>query len=61
MLQKMSSILVVGLRMEATRIVDTLYHEGTVHLVECPPAVRPAPGNSGRSTRSRSSRSTNCC
>lgn len=34
MLQKMASILVVGPLEEAEQIVDTLYQEGTVHLVD---------------------------
>jgi V/A-type H+-transporting ATPase subunit I len=42
-LQKMSSILVVGPRTEADLIVDTLYHEGTVHLVDISPTGT-APG-----------------
>ena len=37
MLQKMSSILVVGPRNEAEQIVDTLYQEGTIHLVDIDP------------------------
>ncbi len=44
MLQKMSSILVVGPRSEAARIVDTLYHEGTVHLVDMSPGGSAGPG-----------------
>ena len=38
MLRKMSSILVVGPRSEASLIVNTLYREGTVHLVDLSPA-----------------------
>lgn len=34
MLQRMSSVLVIGPRGEGGRIVDTLYQEGTVHLVD---------------------------
>lgn len=44
MLQKMSSILVVGPQSEAGQIVDTLYQEGTVHLVDLAPGAAPGPG-----------------
>jgi V/A-type H+-transporting ATPase subunit I len=44
MLQKMSSILVVGPRSEAGRIVDMLYHEGTVHLVDMTAGDAAGPG-----------------
>ena len=44
MLQKMSSILVVGPRNEAEQIVDTLYQEGTIHLVDMTPAGPSGPG-----------------
>lgn len=43
MLQKMSSILIVGPRSDAGQIVDTLYHEGIVHLVDISPTGT-APG-----------------
>ncbi|MEN6519065.1 MAG: V-type ATPase 116kDa subunit family protein [Methanospirillum sp.] len=44
MLQKMSSILVVGPRSEAGQIVDTLYREGTVHLVDLTAEGSAGPG-----------------
>jgi V/A-type H+/Na+-transporting ATPase subunit I len=44
MLQKMSSILVVGPRSESEQIVDTLYREGTVHLVDLTLEGRSGPG-----------------
>ena len=44
MLQKMSSVLVVGPRNEAEQIVDTLYQEGRVHLVDMTPAGPSGPG-----------------
>lgn len=44
MLQKMSSILVVGPRSETEQIVDTLYQEGTIHLVDMTPGGPPGPG-----------------
>lgn len=44
MLRKMSSILVVGPRGEAEQIVDTLYQQGTVHLVDLTPEGPSGPG-----------------
>ena len=44
MLQKMSSIMVVGPLSERTRIVDILYDEGTIQLVELPPEGETGPG-----------------
>jgi V/A-type H+-transporting ATPase subunit I len=40
----MSSVLVVGPRSEAEQIVDTLYQEGTVHLVDVTPTGPSGPG-----------------
>ena len=44
MLQKMSSIMVVGPQSEAGQIVDALYREGTVHLVDLAPGGTAGPG-----------------
>jgi V/A-type H+-transporting ATPase subunit I len=44
MLKKMSSILVVGPRSEGARIVDVLYSEGTIQLVDISPEGEAGPG-----------------
>ncbi|MEN6341237.1 MAG: V-type ATPase 116kDa subunit family protein [Methanospirillum sp.] len=44
MLQKMSSIMVVGPLSERGRIVDILYGEGTIHLVDLAPDGEAGPG-----------------